>query len=91
MAAIAPLCNRSLSETEWADFEDILAKWTTKLAEDEMAWLGGQATGSDLQNLSKVQKNPHIMENMFHHSHPQKGRGERHHKLETYQPAKYHV
>lgn len=37
MADIAPLCNRSLSETEWADFEDILAKWTTKLAEDEMA------------------------------------------------------
>ena len=37
MADIAPLCNRSLSETEWADFEDILAKWTTKLAKDEMA------------------------------------------------------
>jgi len=34
MADIAPLCNRDLSEAEWADFETILARWSTKLAED---------------------------------------------------------
>ena len=34
MTDIAPLVGRSLSEPEWADFEAVVAQWTSKLAED---------------------------------------------------------